>query len=235
MRTNFPFNTIASLKLSTKTLPTDIVASHYNTVTKPLLYEQKKLLHINQLLVLALVQADAINAGISETLAKQKHLSQYDELTGAPNRRIMQDRTQQLINGSARRQQIFAMLFIDLDHFKPVNDRYGHLVGDKLLQQVVCRINQTIRASDTLSRHGGDEFLLLLPEVTHFSAACAIAEKIQLALSAVYRIDDNHIFLSASIGIALFPEDGRSFSSLVNKADCAMYRAKRQGGDGYSR
>lgn len=230
MHTKFPFNTIASLKLSAKTLSADIAVSHYNTVTKPLLYEQKRLLHINQLLVLALVQADVVNTGIAKTLAKHKHLSQYDELTGAPNRRIMQDRIQQLISSSARRQHTFAVLFIDLDHFKPVNDRYGHAVGDKVLQHVVSRLNQTIRASDTLSRHGGDEFLLLLPEVTHYKAVCAIAEKMLQALSAVYSIDGHAVSLSASIGIALFPEDGLSFASLVNKADSAMYKAKGQGG-----
>lgn len=237
MNTNLPLQPIAILELQAERRSAGAGLSRCNAITKHrlLLSEEKKLYHINQLLLLALMQADVANADISKTLAKQKRIAQYDELTGAPNRRVMQDRIQQLISSSARRQQIFALLFIDLDHFKPVNDLYGHAVGDKMLQQIVSRVNKTIRASDTLSRHGGDEFLLLLPEVMHNKAVCAIAEKLLLVLSAPYLIDSNHIILSASIGIALFPEDGACFSSLVSKADSAMYRAKRQGGDCYSR
>lgn len=236
MKTNLPLHPIATLELQAERRSAGAGLSRCNALTKHrlLLSEEKKLYHINQLLLLALVQADVVNADICNTLAKQKRIAQHDELTGAPNRRVMQDRIEQLISSNTRRRQIFGLLFIDLDRFKPINDLYGHAVGDKVLQQVVSRVNKTIRASDTLSRHGGDEFLLLLPEVMHKKAACAIAEKLLLVLSAPYLIDSKNIPLSASIGLALFPADAACFTSLLSKADSAMYRAKRQGGNCYS-
>ncbi|GHG59920.1 hypothetical protein GCM10010919_02880 [Alishewanella longhuensis] len=236
MKTNLPLYPSAILELQTdrRLAGRESICCKALTKQQQLLDEQRKLRQINQLLLLALAQADAVNAGITQALLRQKCIAQYDELTGAPNRRVMQDRIQQIINANARRQQIFALLFIDLDHFKPINDRYGHVLGDKVLQQVVSRLHQMIRASDTLSRQGGDEFLLLLPEVTDCQAVCVIAEKLLQTLSRVYTVDGHQLALSASIGIALFPEDGTCFTSLVSKADSAMYRAKRQGGNCYS-
>ena len=181
-------------------------------------------------MLLSLIQAGVLNVSTLARLQQLTQDSQCDALTHTPNRNIMQDRIQQAISSSKRQSKHFAVLFIDLDNFKPVNDRYGHAAGDQVLQQVTERLTQTIRDSDTLSRYGGDEFLVLLPEVAHREDVRAIAEKMGKVLAEVYAIDGHQIRLSASIGMAVFPEDGTDVSSLVQQADSAMYCAKSKGG-----
>lgn len=194
------------------------------------LKEQQQLRQKNQYLIRALIQAKALNVQIEAHLQQARLENQCDALTHTPNRNIMQDRIQQAISSRKRQNKHFAVLFIDLDNFKPVNDRYGHAAGDQVLQQVAERLTKTIRDSDTLSRYGGDEFLVLLPEVAHREDVLAIAEKMGKVLAEVYALDGHQIRLSASIGVAVFPEDGTDVSSLVQQADSAMYSAKRQGG-----
>lgn len=194
------------------------------------LKEQQQLRQKNQHLIRALIQAKALNVQVEAHLKQARLENQYDALTRTPNRIIMQDRIQQAVSSNKRQNKRFAVLFIDLDNFKPVNDRYGHVAGDQVLLEVTKRLTNTIRDSDTLSRYGGDEFLVLLPEVACRDDVSVIAEKMGKLLAEIYAIDSNKISISASIGSAIFPEDGTDVTTLVQHADGAMYRAKRQGG-----
>lgn len=155
-------------------------------------------------------------------------LAFFDTLTGTPNRHLLRDRVEQAIRISTRENSEFALCFLDLDHFKEVNDVYGHETGDKLLGEVVTRIRGEIRAQDTLSRLGGDEFVVLLPSVDRHLLPTRI-KKILSRLTIPFEIDGHCLNVSASLGIALFPEDGSDFSAILKNADIAMYKAKAGG------
>lgn len=157
------------------------------------------------------------------------HQANYDALTDLPNRVLLNDRLQQAITQAARREGMAAVLYIDLDRFKPVNDRYGHPAGDELLRQVARRIGNCIREEDTVARIGGDEFLVLLPMLTQREAALKIAEKIIGSLDQPFRLAPATVDISASIGIALYPEHGQSAGLLLEHGDTAMYQAKSEG------
>ena len=159
-------------------------------------------------------------------VAKMRHFAYHDELTGLPNRALLLDRLQQALVRAKRQQTRLALLFLDLDGFKAINDRLGHAAGDKLLQRVAERLLSCIRGGDTACRYGGDEFVLLLPEVENEKHAVAVAQKIHARLARSYRVDDCSIAVTASIGVAVYPVDGVSRNDLINRADCAMYRAK---------
>jgi diguanylate cyclase (GGDEF)-like protein len=156
----------------------------------------------------------------------------YDSLTGLPNRMLLQDRVQQAVNRAKRSGKMFAVMFIDLDRFKPVNDEFGHRVGDLLLQQVAARFLGVTRKEDTVARVGGDEFLVLLTELANRQEAAAIAHKLLNELKREFEVEARTISVSGSIGISLYPEDAHDVSTLVNKADAAMYQVKREGRDG---
>jgi diguanylate cyclase (GGDEF)-like protein len=188
------------------------------------------LLEANENLVLAALQAEAIAESATLTLDELARNSQRDVLTGTPNRSLMNDRLDSAITLARRRDTHIALLFIDLDYFKPINDTLGHPVGDVVLCQVARRLESVVRSSDTVSRYGGDEFLVLLAEVTQASDAAQIADKMLVSLSEPCHVGDIVLRLSASIGIALFPEDGDDAATLIDRADVAMYRAKREGG-----
>lgn len=188
------------------------------------------LLEANENLVLAALKAEAIAEGATLTLDELARNSQRDPLTGMPNRALMNDRLDSAITLARRRGTHIAVLFIDLDYFKPINDTLGHPVGDAVLCEVARRIEHVVRDSDTISRYGGDEFLVLLAEVTQASDAAQIAAKILASLAEPCHVGDIVLRLSASIGIALFPEDGNDAATLIDRADVAMYRAKREGG-----
>lgn len=188
------------------------------------------LLEANENLVLAALQAEAIAESATLTLDELARNGQRDALTGMPNRALMNDRLDSAITLARRRGTHIAVLFIDLDYFKPINDTLGHPVGDAVLCQVARRLEQVVRDSDTVSRYGGDEFLVLLAEVTQASDAAQIAAKMLASLGEPCHVGDTVLRLSASIGIALFPEDGDDAGTLIDRADVAMYRAKREGG-----
>lgn len=154
--------------------------------------------------------------------------SQTDALTQTLNRNIMLDRIKQAISIARRQHSQFALLFIDLDNFKPVNDQYGHGAGDEVLQQVSARLRSAIRESDAISRHGGDEFLLLLNNIKHKGDVNRFATKMTHLLAQPYKITNANVSLSASIGVASFPADGVSAQKLISHADAAMYRVKQQ-------
>jgi diguanylate cyclase (GGDEF)-like protein/PAS domain S-box-containing protein len=157
----------------------------------------------------------------------------HDMLTRLPNRTLLQDRLHQAINHAKRNNTRLAVLFLDLDRFKVVNDTLGHLVGDKLLQAVSVRLKKCIRECDTLGRIGGDEFTLLLPDIKSNTDSELVAKKIIATLKDPFCINGHEFYVSTSIGIAHFPDDGQTMESLIKHADIAMYHVKGNGKDGY--
>ncbi|HEY9199593.1 MAG TPA: diguanylate cyclase [Gammaproteobacteria bacterium] len=188
------------------------------------------LLEANQQLVLAALDAETIAETAVSNLSELARSSQRDVLTDTPNRAVMLDRLENAIAMAHRHRMRIAVLFVDLDDFKQINDRLGHAVGDAVLQLVAARLNEAVRDSDTVSRHGGDEFLVLLSEIAQPADAALIAEKILATLAEPNRVYDHVLPLSASIGIAIYPEHGEHAATLISQSDAAMYRAKRRGG-----
>jgi len=157
------------------------------------------------------------------------HAAQHDFLTGLPNRSLVNDRITQAISFAERYTKQLAVMFVDLDLFKRINDSLGHAMGDKLLQQVATRIVACVRRSDTVGRNGGDEFVVLLSQVGHEEDAVFIARKILTSLAAPYLIDQKQLQINASIGVSTYPGDGTDSETLINRADTAMYEAKKLG------
>lgn len=164
-------------------------------------------------------------------LLRLQQLALYDSLTGLANRTLLLDRLHSALQRSNRDQQPLALLYLDLDHFKQVNDNFGHAVGDLLLQQTAQRILQVVRQTDTVARFGGDEFVVLLEQLHQADTALLVAEKIRQALARPFLLADQQLLIAPSIGLALFPEHGTDSRQLLQRADSAMYQAKRDGGD----
>ena len=160
-------------------------------------------------------------------------LAQHDPLTGLPNRVLLNDRLMQAISLAMRQDRQLAVMFVDLDQFKKINDSLGHDIGDKLLQSVAGRLLICVRRTDTISRLGGDEFVVLLSQVEHEEDAAMSARKILRALAIPHIIDYKNLDISASIGVSTYPSDGPDAENLLNKADTAMYEAKKQGRNNY--
>lgn len=156
-------------------------------------------------------------------------LALFDPLTGLPNRKLVAERLQQALVAARRHKTRAAVMFVDLDKFKPVNDNFGHAIGDLLLQAVAERLQGCVRNSDTVSRLGGDEFVVLLAEVEGPDGAAAVAEKIRQALAREFTVAGHNLRISSSIGIAIFPEHGNDEQTLLRNADTAMYHAKKIG------
>ena len=161
------------------------------------------------------------------------YLAQHDFLTDLPNRMLLSDRLTQAIALARRHGHRLAVLFLDLDRFKHVNDSLGHVVGDGLLQSVARRLVKCVRSSDTVSRLGGDEFVLVLSEIQHADDAAASAQKIIAALVAPYEIANHQLHVTATIGISIYPDDGPDAEKLIEAADTAMYHAKESGRNSY--
>jgi diguanylate cyclase (GGDEF)-like protein/PAS domain S-box-containing protein len=164
---------------------------------------------------------------------RMSHLAQHDSLTDLPNRVLLNDRLTQAIAQARRNQKKLALLFLDVDRFKNINDSLGHDVGDHLLQTVAQRLLACVRSTDTVSRQGGDEFVILLSEVTHAQDAAISADKILLVLSTPYHNDQHELHLTVSIGIVTYPDDGIDAATLMKNADFAMYHAKDSGRNNY--
>ncbi len=159
-----------------------------------------------------------------------RELAFYDPLTSLPNRRLLLERLSQQVVRARRAKTHLALLFIDLDKFKPINDELGHEVGDWLLQAVAQRIQDCLRASDTAARMGGDEFVVLLPDLPDSDAALAVAEKIRHALAQEFVTEQGLVLgISSSIGVALYPDHGATEKELLRLGDEAMYQAKKSG------
>ena len=166
---------------------------------------------------------------LKETQQKLEQLASLDSLTGLPNRRLLQDRLEQAAHRAQRNKKEMAVMFIDLDGFKKVNDTLGHDVGDLLLQQVALRLQKCIRLSDSIGRLGGDEFAIILEDTQQPEDAMIVGERILAAFASPFVLDGHRVTATASIGIAIYPEDGTEPAELLKNADVAMYRAKQAG------
>lgn len=174
--------------------------------------------------------------GISTDITERKeveehmqHMAQYDALTHLPNRALFNDRLCQAIAAAQRNKAHLALMFIDLDKFKPVNDTYGHGIGDMLLKDVAVRIQDCLRESDTAARVGGDEFVILLPTITAEQDASTVGEKIRHTLNQPFELGGHTLNIGSSIGVAVYPQHGSEEKLLVKSADIAMYHAKKNG------
>jgi diguanylate cyclase (GGDEF)-like protein/PAS domain S-box-containing protein len=165
--------------------------------------------------------------------ARLTYSAHHDLLTGLPNRLLLSDRIKQSIALARRRESPLAVMFVDLDDFKPVNDARGHAAGDKLLRLVSERLVNSVRDADTVSRQGGDEFVILLSELADRHDAARSAERVLLALRAPYKILDSYLYITGSLGISVFPEDGEDSETMIGNADIAMYHAKKGGRNEY--
>jgi diguanylate cyclase (GGDEF)-like protein len=163
---------------------------------------------------------------LTEALAKANRCAFHDELTGLPNRRLLLDHFEMAVARAARKHNHVALLFIDLDGFKNINDSFGHLAADSLLQQVAARLASCIRSYDTACRYGGDEFVVLLPHIDCHEQAIAAQHKIVARLSSPYLIDRTPVKMTASTGLALYPIDGQNCTELLKVADHAVYHRK---------
>ena len=160
-------------------------------------------------------------------------MASYDQLTSLPNRSLLQEHMKLAIAHARRHEQSLAVLFIDLDGFKSVNDSLGHDMGDLLLHEAGSRLQQSIRATDSAARFGGDEFVILLTEINNANDVLKITEKMIRILSLPYELNGHEVIIGASIGVSFFPQDGNSMNELINRADQAMYQVKKAGKNGY--
>ena len=158
-----------------------------------------------------------------------RQMAYYDSLTGLPNRNLLNDRLAVALANASRNNQKVAILFLDLDHFKTINDSLGHEAGDQLLQQVSLRIKKVLRKQDTIARMGGDEFIILIPGLIDTDHTARLAQKILDAVTPPLKIGDNELYIGCSIGISIFPDDGMEIKTLLKNSDLAMYRAKEKG------
>jgi len=172
-------------------------------------------------------------AELEEAKARAQHMAGHDALTGLANRRLLEDRLTQALALSYRNRQQTAVMFIDLDRFKTINDSLGHTVGDALLKEVAQRLAKALRTGDTICRIGGDEFVVVLPEVKRSSDVAQVAQKVIEQLSAPVTVEERELVVTPSIGITVFPDDGRDAETLIRNADAAMYHAKEMGRANY--
>jgi len=187
----------------------------------------------NSNLVVAAIEAHRLAEEIEMAKVQLDHLAHHDALTDLPNRMLLHDRIRQAIELAHRQHRKIAILFMDLDRFKHINDSLGHAVGDQLLKMVAHCLGRCVRQSDTVSRQGGDEFVLLLPVIEHAEDAALSAKKILAALAQPQHIDGHDLHISVSIGISIYPDDGMDVETLIKNADTAMYCAKENGRDNY--
>jgi diguanylate cyclase (GGDEF)-like protein/PAS domain S-box-containing protein len=160
-----------------------------------------------------------------------EYRAHYDSLTNLPNRALLRDRLQQAMAHARREQLLLAVCVLDLDHFKPVNDQFGHAVGDELLILASQRMSACLREIDTLARIGGDEFVILLGDLPNLNAFSYTLDRLLAALTAPYDLAGHHICIGASVGVTVFPTDSENADTLLRHADKAMYEAKRAGGN----
>jgi diguanylate cyclase (GGDEF)-like protein len=172
--------------------------------------------------------ADA-NARLQESQQSLHHLAYHDNLTGLANRALMDDRIAQAIERARRNSSMVAVLLVDLDRFKPINDSYGHAIGDEVLKSIATRLEACVRSSDTVARIGGDEFVVVLDTLRSTEHADRVADSIAASLAKPFPVAGDQIVIGASVGLALYPVHGMDAQSLIKKADQAMYQAKVTG------
>jgi len=170
------------------------------------------------------------DVGVARAMSQRmSYLAQHDFLTELPNRMLLNDRLTQAIASAHRHKNLLAVLFLDVDHFKQINDSLGHAIGDQLLQSIARRLVACVRESDTVSRQGGDEFVVLLSEVARAEDAAFTADKVLAAVSRLHRLDHQDLHVTVSVGIGVYPADGADAETLLKSADLAMIRAKTRG------
>jgi diguanylate cyclase len=164
---------------------------------------------------------------LEEEIGRTEHLALHDALTGLPNRRLLQDRMANMLERAERNHTRAAILVVDLDGFKRINDNHGHAIGDDFLREVALRLGKVVRKADTLARSGGDEFTVLVSDILQPDGAKILAHKLQIEVDRPITVRQLQLCVSASIGVAVYPEDGETADSLCARADADMYRAKR--------
>jgi diguanylate cyclase (GGDEF)-like protein len=179
--------------------------------------------------------ASVLSAALQRIHSEERlaYLAQFDNLTGVPNRALMRDRFAQMLAQSSRHGTKLGVMFVDLDHFKAVNDMQGHAAGDDLLKEVARRLSASVRSGDTVARISGDEFVVILGDLPSAQSAAGVAQKVLERIAAPFSIGGRETFVSASIGVAIYPDDGDNVDALVSAADAAMYRAKQAGRNSY--
>ncbi|MGY4532035.1 diguanylate cyclase (GGDEF)-like protein/PAS domain S-box-containing protein [Pseudomonas sp. TE3786] len=170
---------------------------------------------------------------IDKEHAKMRRLAYHDTLTGLPNRLLFTELVHQAIVHAADQHSLLAMMFIDMDQFKNINDTLGHTFGDKLLVAVAERLSRAVRSSDVVARLSGDEFAILISNLDRISVASSLAKQLVNTIDQPFHIEEHRISAHISVGISFYPRDGRSFEGLINRADAAMYCAKAAGGGEY--
>jgi diguanylate cyclase (GGDEF)-like protein len=188
---------------------------------------------INEQLVVATIRAQTQAETAEQIAAKMAHLAEHDYLTGLPNRAVLDDRLERSIALAQRHGNQVALLYLDIDNFKHINDSLGHAAGDQLLQSIAKRLQTCIRFSDTVSRQGGDEFVVLLVDVEGEHGAVLAAQKLIAAMVEPHRIGTHSLHATLSIGISLFPDHGKDKETIIRNADTAMYFAKQKGRNNY--
>jgi diguanylate cyclase (GGDEF)-like protein len=196
---------------------------------------ETQLLEANEHLVVAAVHSQTMTELAEHATMQMSFKAERDFLTGLPNRALLTDRLAQSIALAQRHRKRVALMYLDLDHFKDVNDSLGHSVGDQLLQSVAKRLEGCVRHSDTVSRQGGDEFVVLLSEVEAAQDAAIAAEKFIKSMAEPHLIGIHRLNVTLSIGISLYPDDGGDAEVVLTNSDTAMYHAKRGGRNNYQR
>lgn len=223
-------------------LPAVIITDNPSQLTSSEYFNQHNHDYLLEAMLTAQTLAKTIGDVIEKTLLNQKvdeqeltveHLTYYDALTDLSNRLLFETSLTKTIARSRRYNRCMAILFLDLDNFKAVNDALGHRIGDLLLKEIALRLKPTIRSSDLLARLGGDEFGVILEEIEQFYGAGIFANRIVTAMQAPFLIENHQLFMTTSIGIACFPESGTSAEELIKNADAALFRVKENGGNGY--
>jgi diguanylate cyclase (GGDEF)-like protein len=169
----------------------------------------------------------------NRALEQLQAVAYHDTLTGLPNRRLFTDLLEHYLSQTRRKQPVGALLLLDLDHFQVVNDSLGHLAGDRLLQSVAERLKECLRDSDTVARMGGDEFMVLLPDIGQAADAAKIAQKLLSVIARPFQLSGQELVVTASIGLSVYPLDGTDGETLIKNADAALYRVKEQGRNHY--
>ena len=188
-----------------------------------------QLREVNERLVVAMVRAQSMTDAAESAAQRLSYMAKHDFLTGLPNRSLLTDRLAQSIALAQRHGRKVALMYLDLDHFKHINDSLGHPVGDQLLQSAARRLQECVRNSDTVCRQGGDEFVVLLADVDDIGDATLSAEKLIVAMAEPYFIGEHRLHVTISIGISIYPDDGNDAEALMMNADTAMYHAKKKG------
>lgn len=187
----------------------------------------RKLVEVNERLIVAAMENQSATDSAMQALDALARSAQIDPLTQLPNRTMMDDRITQAISTAKRHGRGLALFFIDVNEFKSINDKLGHSAGDRVLTQIAARLQDAVRNVDTVSRHGGDEFLVLLPEIEKMANAKLVAEKLHEAVSATMTVSGKTLCIRLSIGIAIFPTHGTESAAMIAYADRSMYRSKK--------